>query len=375
MRPHPDVARIQASLREGIDYSRLVSLAGTHGVRPSLIRRLRDLSWQSVPSDTRSYLEAFERDHQLHALNLVGELNRVAALFSESGIPFISFKGPVLAIDLYGDLALREYNDIDIIVAERHIAEAEQCLMALSYHNAQGDFAFRQTFLASQHQYRFSHTDSDAAVDLHWGFSGVHVPFPLDPDDAWNDQIQTSIGGRSIRGLADENLALLLAGHGTKEGWEYLKWVCDFAHFIERAGALDWLDIHRRAQKQGCGDSVLLGCSMAQALLETPVPDAIAPLVERRNRVIALTASLTDRMRQGLSPPAWEENFADLDLCDGPFDRFKGALKLIFTPTTGDHAAFKLPQPLWPAYYATRPFRLATSAIAGLFRRTCRRVG
>jgi hypothetical protein len=371
-RPRSDLVRIREILCEGIDYPRLLQLAQIHGVRPSLIRRLGEVSWQSVPVDIRAQLEAFQSHHLARTLNLFDELRRVTTLFSDNGISFVIFKGPVLAMARYGDLAHREYNDIDVIVPERQMAEAERLLASLNYRNDQGEAAFRHAFLAHQRQYRFALADSNAAIDLHWGFAGSHVPFPLAPAEIWNDPARLSVGGRRIPTLSAANLALLLAGHGTKEGWLYLKWVCDFAYLIDRAPDLDWLGIHRRARSQGCGDSVLLGCLMAQALLESPIPGALAPLIEQRGRLIALATSLILQMRQGLPPANWQEYFTDLALCDGQLDRVRAVLRLVFTPTTGDYAALKLPQVLWPAYYAIRPLRLAANAIAGLCRRARR---
>ncbi|MDP1906905.1 MAG: nucleotidyltransferase family protein, partial [Hyphomicrobium sp.] len=161
------------------------------------------------------------------------------------------------------------------------------------------------------------------------------------------------------------NRALLLAGHGTKQVWKLLKWVRDIALMIDRHRDLDWSAIHRRALGQGCGDSVLLGCAMAQELLDVAPPGALAALVMQSDRVRARALSLAGRMRAGHLPSSEGENFVDLELCDRRLDRIKGALSLAFTPTPGDYAALKLPPALWGAYYATRPFRLAFKAVAG----------
>ncbi len=155
----------------------------------------------------------------------------------------------------------------------------------------------------------------------------------------------------------------MLAGHGTKESWRFLKWVRDFAWMIDRHRDLDWLEVHRRARENGCGDAVLLGCSIVRELLEVPAPDALAALIARSARVRSRSSTLVRRMREGLQPSSLEETFADLDLCDGSFARMKGAVKLAIAPTAGDHAALNLPRSLWPLYYVTRPLRLFLRAL------------
>ncbi len=365
-RPKPDLTRIRDVLRQGVDYRHLLEIADHHGVRPSLFRCLSDLSWDGVPASARDSLEAFQHHHLVRTLVLSDELRRVAGLFADSGIPLVTFKGLALAMALYGGLANRECNDIDVIVPEGRIGDAERVLARLGYRNAQGDGDFRRAFLVNQRQYAFARADGIGAVDLHWDFCGTHVPFPLAPADIWSDPAQVSIGDHHVATVGGANLALLLAGHGTKEAWHALKWVCDFARMIDRNPDLDWLDVHRRARQRHCGDSVLLGCALAQDLLDVDVPHDLAGPVARSRRVRSLATSLAGHMRLGFLPTVFDENFTDLALCDGRLDRAKAALKLIFTPTAGDYEAMNLPPRLWSAYYVTRPFRLATKALAVL---------
>lgn len=363
-RPTPDLLRVRDTLRKGVDGHHLIEIAEYHGVRPSLFRCLSDLSWDAVPASAREALEAFQHHHLVRTLALSDELRRVAGLFADRGIPIVTFKGLSLAVVLYGGLANRECNDIDVIVSEGQIGEAERLLAQLGYRNEQGDENFRHAFLVHQRQYAFARADGSGAIDLHWDFSGIHVPFPLAPADIWGDLARISIGDHHVATVGGANLALLLAGHGTKEAWRALKWVCDFARMIDRNPDLDWFDVHRRARQRRCGDSVLLGCALAQDLLDVAVPRDLADLVARSIRVRSLTTSLAGHMRLGVLPTAPGENFTDLELCDGRLDRVKSALKLIFTPTAGDYEAMKLPSTLWSAYYVTRPFRLATKALA-----------
>jgi len=364
-RPAPDLARLRDLLRNGLNYPLLARLAEAHGVRPQLFQCLNHLAWEAVPELERSALELFRQRHLVRTLTLSSELRRVAAAFDDKAIAFAAFKGPALAVALYGDLALREYNDIDVLVSEDRAEDAEDVLAFLGYRSAQGDRAFRRAFLAHLRQHAFARSDGEAAIDLHWALSGTHVPFPLRTEDVWNELGRISIGDRDIPAVAGANLALLLAGHGTKEVWKLLKWVRDFALMIDRHRDLDWSTVHRRALGQGCGDAVLLGCAMSQELLDVAPPIALAGLLAQSDRVRARALSLAGRMRSGDLPSPEGENFVDLGLCDRRLDRIKGALRLAFTPTPGDYAALKLPRALWGAYYATRPFRLAFKAVAG----------
>jgi hypothetical protein len=365
-RPRPDLGRALQLLRAGLDFPELIRLAGAHATRPQLIGSLARLSWETVPEAVRAALVTYHRFHCSRALSLSEELCRVAAAFAEKGLQFATFKGPALAAALYGDVSRREYTDIDIIVPQEQIDDAERLLGALGYLGDGGDLAFRRTFLGYLRQCAFVHSGIDAVIDLHWAFSGSHVPFPLTPAEVWADLDQVSIGERALPTVSGANLALLLAGHGTKEAWRCLGWVEDFALLLDRNADLDWPEIHRRAKALRCGDTIPLAGAMAQSLLEAPVPRALQELIDASGRVRALAELLTSQMRKGLPDRARGRHFSDIHLCDKRIDKLKGVLRLVVTRTTGDYQAMKLPQALWPVYYATRPFRLAAQALAAL---------
>jgi hypothetical protein len=363
--PRPELTGLRELLRRGVDHRALMRLAGGHGVRPSLLHCLAELSWETVPDDVKADLESFRQQHLLKSLSLAGELHRLAKFLSDRSIPFVAFKGPTLADTLYGGLAAREYNDVDIIVPPRWIDAAEEVIESIGYASPQGDRRFRRAFLAAQRQYAFVRADQGIAIDLHWSFGGAHVPFPLDSGEIWDKPPLLSIGGQDVPVLSLPNLALLLAGHGTKEGWAMLKWVSDFARVVDHHRDLDWEALHALAVARGCGGAVLLACAMAEELLNVPAPHALVSRIAGSDRVRKQTAKIAGTMRRGLRPPVQMEHFADLLLCDRPTDRLRGALRLLFTPTAGDYEAMRLPPALWGAYYACRPCRLVFKTAAG----------
>ncbi|MFO1086727.1 MAG: nucleotidyltransferase family protein [Reyranellaceae bacterium] len=363
VRPRPDLGRAARALRDGIDVAALCRLAADHRVRPRTIRSLALLSDVELPSATKSTLESFRRFHGVRALSLVQELRRVGAALTGRGVPFATFKGPALAVRLYGDAAGREYSDIDLIVPYAHYESAELVLAELGYRGVQGDRAFRQTFLAHLRQCAFAHPDVDATVDLHWDFCGTHLPFPLSPDDIWQQLEPFAIGDSTVPSIGGLDLALLLAGHGTKEAWRSLDWICDIAMLVDRCTGLDWLEIYRRARRRHCGDAVLLACTLAEQLLGTAVPSPLVRLLAENVRVPRLARVLIEELRRGRSPAQLREGVTDLDLCETRGARMKAILTLALSCTAGDYTALPLPRSMWPLYHVIRPFRLAAKAL------------
>jgi hypothetical protein len=362
VRPEPDWATARDLLRTGLDHEELLRLAAQHSVRPQLIAAYADASWEGVPAALRAEYDGFQRFHLARMLFLSNELRRAAELFARHGLPLIAFKGASLAAFLYGDLSRREYGDLDILVPRDRVAEAERLLGSLGYSGPFGDAEFRHAFLAFQQQYAFVREDIRASIDLHWHFNGTHSPFPLQPEDAWRETAEVKIGDRDIATLSGANLALLLAGHGTKEAWKKLGWVRDFATLVHRASDLDWGGVFRRAETQGCGNTVLLGCVLADKLLGVPVPADLAKLVQGRRSVQEHSESIVSAMRRGVSPSPVRPYLEDLGLCDRWQDRLNSIVRQGFTRTASDYAAWPLSPPWWRVYYLTRPFRLVFKA-------------
>lgn len=357
-RPHPDRERAHGLLARGLDFPTLVSLAIDHGVRPSLVRFLVQAAWAGVPDDIRAELERFQHLHLVRMLALADELGRVARLLTDAGVRCVAFKGATLAVGLYGDLAAREYNDIDLLVPETAVDEAERLIAGLGYRGTQGGSAYRRAFLSPLRQCAYARAGLETTIDLHWGLSGMHLPFPLDPADLLREATQIRIGQTSVPAPTPSHLAALLAGHGTKENWRCLSWVADFAWLVDRHGDLDWLAIHHAAARRGCGNSLLLGCLIAEELLGSRVPAALEGPIANQPTVRARAATLIAGVRQGRPVAAQLPDLADLDLCDRRRDRLRAIVTLAVTPTGGDYRALPLPEPLWGAYRFIRPFRL-----------------
>jgi hypothetical protein len=369
VRPAPDLAAIDEAIGDLSEQIRLVALAADHGVRPALLRCLNALGWQGVTAEVRAALESFGRQHLIASLAAAEELGRIADALDAAGVPFASFKGPTLAVALHDDLAAREFNDIDLLVPADEVQRAEAVLARLGYAGELGrDATFRRAFLAWQGQYRLRLAGHATAVDLHWLFGGTHVPFPLATDTVWGRRAGIAVGRRAIPGFATADLALLLAGHGTKERWDRLKWVADFAWFADRHPDFDWSALYRQAHARRSGISVLLAIAIAHDLLQMPVPPAIATTLAEAHRAQALAETLAAALRCGAN---FEErrHLSDLVLCDRTIDKARAIARLAATPTIGDYEALPLPRGAWPVYRLTRPLRLAAGATASLLRR------
>jgi len=359
-RPNADYRRALELTATGLDWTRVFKLAAMHGVRPHLLHAFRSPQCSVEASEIKEKLERFEWAQAARNLTFTRELLRIADKFDACGIPFATFKGATLALSLYGGLARREFNDIDVIVHHADMPAAEEALQSCGYRAKFGAAHYRSAFLAYHQQHMFVNDDSSIGFDLHWGFAPKGMPFPIHADTIWGNLETVQIGGRQIPTLGRDDLAIFLAGHGTKERWRCLGWICDFAFFYDSHTEIDWSALIARSRQIQCERPILLGCTLISELMGISVNPKILHSATRQPSIQALVHSIVT----GISASSTEADavaagtHVDLVLCETSIQKLNVLLRLCFTPTVGDYETMPIPRSLWPLYHVTRPIRL-----------------
>src|SRR4051794_310038 len=100
------------------EWQPLVRLARVHAVTPTLLRALE----RRAPASPKGLMNALQKragESARSNLQRTRSLLRILDACSEEGIRAVAFKGPLLAALAYGDIGLREFVDIDVLVS-RH---------------------------------------------------------------------------------------------------------------------------------------------------------------------------------------------------------------------------------------------------------------
>src|SRR6516225_5567069 len=185
-----------------IGWGKLLALADQHCVRPLLLQSLKAVCWDAVPLSVRLELDRFCKSNAQKNLLLAAELLRLLRSFNENELPVVAFKGPILAEAVYGDLSLREFCDLDLLIRMQDLTKAEDILLACGYTAQFPDRDYRTAFLSYHGQYAFRR---DIWVDLHWQFSQDGVVFPLQAAEVWPRLIDETIAGRTVPSLAHDD--------------------------------------------------------------------------------------------------------------------------------------------------------------------------
>jgi hypothetical protein len=364
-------ARIERLLEQDIDWEGLIAEAHRHGVVPLVYHTLQNRVAARVPADALEKLRAQYRSGAQQSMALTGALLQVMQSFADGGIQALPLKGPALAALAYGNLSLRSFCDLDILVRDRDVLAAKQILLALGYHpekpmtNRQ-----EQLHLQTHYVYAFVHRESHVIVELHYRIRPRYFAFALGAQQLWGQMVSVRVGREQVPSLAPEHLLLFLCAHGANHCWERLAWICDIAELLRSQPALDWPTLMERARAAGGERMLLLGLRLAQDLLGARLPPRIADRAQR-DRIVSLLAC---QVRARLFAPAeqplglFESAFFHLRARERWRERIQYCLGVATITTAEDWALVALPAPLAFLYSLIRPFRLAGTYGAGLLK-------
>jgi hypothetical protein len=330
--------------------------ARLHRVVPLVYRTLSTMDAGLVPPDVLTHLQGEFRANSWGNLKLTAELVRVLEVLAADEIPVIPYKGPALAELLYGDVALRQFGDLDIILHSRDVERARESLWALGYRPARNIIGKDVTLF---------HERLSVTLEVHWSITAERHPVQITPQRLWKNLQHASLGGRPILAHTTEDLLWILCVHGGQHRWERLSWLCDVAEIV-RGKPIDWTRALHNATEVRARRTVLLGLLLARDLLGARLPAEVERVIAS-DPVLKPLASHVEACLH--SPRPDQERPGDLEryyimLGEDVGDRLRIAFRQAvpyLAPSPRDRELLPLPRYLWWVLYIVRPIRLTRS--------------
>jgi len=352
---------IRARVAGPLDWDFLLAEASENSVTPLLARQLLAWAGDVLPSGQIERLKDAARANAVRSLILVAELIKIMDAFRAEGIPAIPYKGPVLAVQAYGDVTLREFEDLDVVLRQRDMAKANDILTSLGY---RPKFPWILSPGAASAlvpgEYNYRDEDRRAMVELHTERTLRHFPVPPDLDDLARRLVPVALSGHNVRTFAPEDALPILCIHGSKDFWERISWIADIAELVQMHPQLDWDRVFRCAESLRAPRMLHLGLALAAGLLGAPLPDVILSRV-RNDRTAASVAS---EVQHRLLSRAWPRLDAAgrfrfrRRMLPGTLSGWRYSIRLAVVPAEEDWLMVRLPRALAPLYVALRPLRL-----------------
>ncbi len=363
------VERIKLLLQQPLNWKSVFRHADDHGVMPLLCRSLNNFP-QAVPQEI---LKQINSDFSVHArrnLLFTKELLRVLALMEQNEVRAVAYKGPVLAASAYGNVVLRTFVDLDILVHERDILRAKELLISANFRPlVELSKAEEEAHLKSRDEKDivFAHPQLPIRIELHWRIASLLL-FPLDSDLLWNRLGTIALGGAKISNLSAEDMLLILSVHGAKHSFSRFQWICDIAELIRTNPGMDWDHVMQQAHGLRVLRMVSLALALAVNLLDASIPSEVKQVVESDAKVRRLVSQvLRSLFRESATLSL---SFIDTKFLGNLREKWADRTRLrmrhyiynlnkAVTPNALDKKMLRLPAFLSVFYYIVRPIRLA----------------
>jgi hypothetical protein len=351
-------------LHSSIRWKLLYDLADRHAVLPLFSQTLISIP-DIIPSEQANLLKQSFQANLHKSLLMSRELIRILDHLTARGIEVMPYKGVALAEGIYGDIALRQAGDIDLLIRPDDVLRVREAVRDLGY---VPQLAFskmeEQAYLKSGYEYVFDGTAGRNLLEVQWAIQPRFYAADFDMDALFERAETAAVAGYAINTLCNEDLFIVLALHGAKHVWARLIWLCDLERIMGLA-TLDWQTIALQAKILGVVRILRITIQLANRLLEAPIPSAAEGNLPADPDASRLADEIEKQIAAESFPPL--ESLAYfrlmLRLRERREDQLRFVSRLAFTPGPGEWATVRLPRGLFPLYRMVRLSRLAARLV------------
>lgn len=354
--------RIRTLVGQVEDWELLLREAGRHRLRPLLYRNLNLVCPEAVPGPVLRRLENDFYGFTARNLFMAGELCRIMNLLQANGLRAATFKGPALAVSALGNIGMREFTDLDVLVQRRDLYTVHALLGSLGYSLT---YPWRDRpsvlSLSSQHEYPFVNQDETCRIDLHCQLMPRYFSVPFCTETLLRRAVSECLPAGKVLTFCAEDTLLVLAAHGMMHGWPIFEWVLCVAELMRTKGKeIDYASACAQAHRLGISRIFATSVLLAHNIFGTTPPEPVAAQIKDDAKVELLATEAENGL---LCPPRDLAAFVRLPWIhlrarERIVDRIRFCLFGVFAPEMEDTTVIPLPTSLFFLYWLVRPFRI-----------------
>ena len=264
---------IREAIGAGVDWMEYLRLVDRHRTPALSWAALRRVPGLVIPEPAKKELQRRSDACRMQAVRDSLKLAEVLKGFHSAGIPAMTMKGPILSLELYGDVGLRQSRDLDLMVTPEDLAKAQACLENMGWRLDATWFSLSprqwENFLRHEYDLHFVHPHGGCFLELHWR---ARWELRDQADDRWAGSVSGVWQGCLHKAMSPIDQVLYLCSHGGIHAWFRAKWLGDMAR-IHAEGRMDWQAVLGQASKTGQERALLACLRLLQDVYGLPVPD------------------------------------------------------------------------------------------------------
>ena len=356
--------------------STITSMASSHGILPLVYKTVKEQQALVGNEDFDTFLSVLKTQYMSIAqrnMLMSAELIRIMKLLKENNIEALAFKGPSLSQMAYGDITLRQYVDLDVLVDEDDAFQAGK-LMSENGHRAMLPLTIlsSKTCLHTAKDFSLMSEAGGVHTELHWRLFEKKYNISL-LSCAIDKKCQTvKINNHKIKTLQSELLLVYLCLHGAKHAFERIEWICDIDRLI-RSSDVNWKEAIAIADQSHSKRSFYLGLSLTHYLFHTSLPSDTLSNINTDDIKILHTMTVKQMSEKESERSDFKRNrdtfFYQAKLFDQKSDMIRFYLSTFFKISTTDCQTFVLPENLKFLYIILRPIRLVWNYTQKIFKK------
>jgi hypothetical protein len=248
-----------------------------------------------TPTEPEKLILAVRRRQVMQVMQVVAAAKKVNAILEATRLPHLFIKGPMLAVQAYGDWGSRSSCDLDLLVDPTDIDRIHDVLLAAGLSRSDGNPSAPNGIMQWCHC-EVGYKGLPVPLDVHWRLDATPGLCDLPFSDVLVRSETVDLGGTQIPTFGKLDAWIFTAIHGTRSGWFVWKWFMDAYVQMVALSPAEQSEARAIARKAGARKAV----ELTEALVrECMTESSEAPAGDWATRKAAL---IIENTRTGQGP-------------------------------------------------------------------------
>jgi hypothetical protein len=263
--PDRSMSRLASIAQPITDWDGLVALAARHRVSAAIADSLARAG-AAVPGEAGAMLARQAGQDTRKNFRLAAETVRVARLLEAGGIKVIVLKGMALSNQIYGNLAVRQSHDLDLLVSPEQFDAAVAAVLADGYQRWMPADEWKPEEVSLWRRWRKDMAFLKGGLLLELHYRPCSNPKTSDRLGIDQEAATCVMADSGVRALTGDCLFAYLCEHGCRSAWSRLKWLGDIAVLLAREDRQGQWRLYQAATSRGlkrpAGQAILLAADV-----------------------------------------------------------------------------------------------------------------
>lgn len=268
-------------LQNNISWPSFIRYIQRHGVCSIVLDNLLKVAPKAIKQENIGLVKNTIHFALRQNLKKISELKKILRLFNAYNIAVIPWKGPFLSNEVYDNIAIRAYGDLDVLVQKKDLWKAKELLVSNGYVPFwKMNESQEKNYIKHRHSYELLKKDN-ADVELHWKLAKDQYMLDVIKLGFWKECTPSNFLGQVINRPSKEHLIVGTAiHHGGVECWLKFKLIVDFYYLLEKYSDADWEKIILLSDEIGIRRVIVVGMLIAKNLFSYEIPDTMAKKIK-----------------------------------------------------------------------------------------------